>query len=64
MLNLRYVFMANKIVYLKMITESDNATFNNISVTGVSWHSVLFVEKTGVPRETTDLLQVADKLIM
>ena len=52
-----------------MLNERDglllfNATFNNISVTGVSWHSVLFVEKTGVSRETTDLLQVADKLIM
>jgi hypothetical protein len=33
-----------------------NATFYNISVTGVSWQSVLLVE------ETTDLTQVTDKL--
>jgi len=26
-----------------------NTTFNNISV--ISWHSVLLVEETGVPRE-------------
>jgi len=26
-----------------------NATFNNISV--ISWQSVLFVEKTGIPEE-------------
>jgi hypothetical protein len=37
-----------------------NATFNNISV--IAWWSVLFVEKTGVPGETTDLSQVSDKL--
>ena len=30
-----------------------SATFNNISV--ISWQSVLLVEKTGIPRETTDL---------
>ena len=30
-----------------------NATFNNISV--ISWHSVLLVEETRVPEETTDL---------
>jgi hypothetical protein len=28
-----------------------NATFNNISVTGISWLSVLLVEETGVPGE-------------
>jgi hypothetical protein len=37
-----------------------HATFNNISV--ISWRSVLLVEETGVPRETTDLPQVTDKL--
>ena len=35
-------------------------TFNNISV--LSWQSVLLVEETGVPGETTDLSQVTDKL--
>jgi hypothetical protein len=30
-----------------------NATFNNISV--ISWQSVLSVEETGVPAETTDM---------
>ena len=38
-----------------------NATFNTIIV--ISWRSVL-LEKTGVPRENPDLLQVTDKLIM
>ena len=38
-----------------------NATFNNISV--ISWWSVLLVEETGVPRKTTDLSQVTDKLL-
>ena len=28
-----------------------NATFNNISVTSISWSSVLLVEETGVPGE-------------
>ena len=37
-----------------------NATFNNISV--ISWRSVLLMEENGVPGETTDLLQVTDKL--
>ena len=37
-----------------------NVTFNNISV--ISWRSVLLVEETGVPGETTDLPQVTDKL--
>ena len=37
-----------------------NATFNNISV--ISWRSVLLVDETGVPGETTDLSQVTDKL--
>ena len=36
-----------------------NTTFNNISV--ISWWSVLLVEETGVPGETTDLSQVTDK---
>ena len=37
-----------------------NATFNNIS--DISWRSVLLVEETGVPGETTDLWHVTDKL--
>ena len=37
-----------------------NATFNNISV--ISRRSVLLVEETGVPGETTDLSLVTDKL--
>ena len=37
-----------------------NATFNNISV--ILSLSVLLVEETGVPGETTDLPQVIDKL--
>ena len=37
-----------------------NTTFNNISV--ISWWSVLLVEETGGPGETTDLSQVTDKL--
>jgi hypothetical protein len=37
-----------------------NATFNNISV--ISWMSVLLMEETGVPRITTDLPQVTEKL--
>jgi hypothetical protein len=37
-----------------------NATFNNISA--ISWLSVLLVKETRVPRETTDLPQVTDKL--
>ena len=37
-----------------------NVTFNNISV--ISWRSVLLVEETGVPGETTNLPQVTDKL--
>jgi hypothetical protein len=36
-----------------------NATFNNISA--ISWQSVLMVEETEVPGETTDLSQVTDK---
>ena len=35
-------------------------TFNIISV--ILWRLVLLVEETGVPRETTDLPQVTDKL--
>ena len=37
-----------------------NTTFNNISL--ISWRSVLLVEETGVPKETTDLSQDTDKL--
>ena len=37
-----------------------NTTFNNISAI-LRW-SVLLVEETGVPRKTTDLSQVTDKL--
>jgi hypothetical protein len=33
-----------------------NAAFNNISV--ISWWSVLMVEETGVPGETTDLYRL------
>ena len=36
-----------------------NATFNNISV--ISWRSVLFVEETGVPEESIDLSQGANR---
>ena len=37
-----------------------NASFNNISV--ISWRSVLLMVETRVPRETTDLSQVIDKI--
>jgi hypothetical protein len=37
-----------------------NVTFNNISV--ISWRSALLVEETRVPGETTELLQITDKL--
>jgi hypothetical protein len=37
-----------------------NATFNNISA--ISWRSVLLETEMGVPRETTDLLQVTDQI--
>ena len=37
-----------------------NASVKNISV--ISWWSILLVEETGVPRKTTDLPQVTDKL--
>ena len=37
-----------------------NATFNSISV--ILWQSVLMVEETEYPEETTDLPQVTDKL--
>jgi hypothetical protein len=37
-----------------------NATFNNISA--ISWWSVLLVDETGVPKKTTDLSQVTEKL--
>jgi hypothetical protein len=36
-----------------------NATFNNISI--ISGRSVLLLEETGVPGETTDLSQVTVK---
>jgi hypothetical protein len=39
-----------------------NATFNNISVTSISWWSVLLVEETGVPGENTVLPQITGKL--
>jgi hypothetical protein len=38
-----------------------NAIFNNISV--ISWWSVLLVEETGVPGETTNLSQFTDNFI-
>ena len=38
-----------------------NATFNNISA--ISGWSVLLVEETGRPGETTDLSQVTDKFL-
>ena len=37
-----------------------NATFNNIS--DIPWRSVLLMEETEVPGETTDQSQVTDKL--
>ena len=37
-----------------------NTTSNSISV--ILWQSVLMVEETEYPEETTDLLQVTDKL--
>jgi hypothetical protein len=37
-----------------------NVIFNNISV--ILWRSVLLVEETWIPGETTDLSQVSDKL--
>ena len=37
-----------------------NTTFNNISA--ISWQSILLVEETRVPKKTTDLSQVTDKL--
>jgi hypothetical protein len=39
-----------------------NITFSNISV--ISWWQVLLVEETRLPKETTDLSQVTDKLHM
>jgi len=40
-----------------------NATFNNISVTFcISWRSVLLMEETEFPENTTDLPEVTDKL--
>ena len=37
-----------------------NDTFKNRA--GISWRPILLVEETGVSEETTDLLQVTDKL--
>ena len=45
---------------LRVMAMVFKATFNNISA--ISWWSVLLVEETGVPGETTDLPQVNDKL--
>ena len=39
-----------------------NAIFNNISVTSISWWSILLVEETGVPGENTVLPQITDKV--
>jgi hypothetical protein len=39
-----------------------NAALNNISA--MSWLSVLLLEERRVPRETTDLSQVTEKLLM
>jgi hypothetical protein len=38
------------------------AIFNNISVTCISWWSILLVEKSGIPGENIDLPQVTDNL--
>ena len=40
-----------------------NAIFNNISVTSISWWSVLLVEETGVPGENSVLPQITDKFM-
>ena len=40
-----------------------NTTFNNTCILVVSWQSVLLVEETGEPGETTDMSQVTDKFI-
>ena len=39
-----------------------NATFDNISVTTISWRSVLLVGETGAPGKNHGLPQVTDKL--
>jgi hypothetical protein len=39
-----------------------NATFINISVTYISWQSILLEDETGIAGVTTDLPQVTDKL--
>jgi hypothetical protein len=39
-----------------------DATINNIAV--ILWQSVLLVEEIGVPKKTTDLSQVTDKLFV
>jgi hypothetical protein len=39
-----------------------NATFNNI-IYIILWRSVLLASETGVPGETTDQLQITDKLL-
>ena len=40
------LFHNNTLVFMVL-----NATFNNISVTCISWRSVLFVEETGIQGE-------------
>ena len=50
--------MESTMVWLRFMVFND--TFNNISV--ISWWSVLLVEETGVPGETTDLSQVTGEL--
>ena len=39
-----------------------NTAFINITV--ILWQSVLLMEETGVTRETTDLPQVTDKIVL
>jgi hypothetical protein len=39
-----------------------NTAFINITV--ILWQSVLLMEETGVTRETTDLPQVTDKILL
>jgi len=54
----------NRILYIQVVYQEQvswqgrgvrvmvfNATFNNITVTCISWQSVLLVEETGVPSE-------------
>ena len=58
-----HIMLTQLIVYLQSLRGRFMvfcATFNNISV--ISWQSVLLMEKTREPGETTDLSQVTDKL--